>query len=253
MRPVFLCVFLFGCGGTIGGPDGGDSGSSDGPADQTSLDGDGGWTNCTSPTKQQVCDGPNACAHGACDCPVTGKDSPNAVHACYDSPGFAAANGCKWANDGFICVAPDDSAPDFFFDAEFDMGVLFASNGAADRVRYADFGLWTGAALPEPVTCPTLTSAKLCGGNCGGCPGSFICHGRAPLHPYGFCLPTAGPSASDTCDLSKNIACSGTQDKCFAFTVEASAQAVADGNSVCLPSDVCDDLAANLPGGASCK
>ncbi len=248
MRFILLFSIICACGGTVvGAPDGGDAGKSD-SVDGTA--GDGGWTACSSPSGQKVCDGPSQCGHDNCACPVVGPDSPNAVHACVDSPGYGEGFGCPYASDGLICVAPEDARPELFDDAEFDMGVLFADNGAADRVRYADFGLWTGAPLPIPPNCPMLAVAQICGGNCGGCGPNYICHGRSPLHPWGFCLSDTG---TDTCNIAKGISCAQPGNLCFAFAVEPAAQDLANKNSLCIPADVCQDLAANLPGGAVCQ
>ncbi len=249
-RVLVVCLAV-GCGGTLTS---GDSDSGDGAASQDGLSngdsGDGGWTVCTSPSGQQICDGPHACSPAGCECPKLGKESPSAVHVCINSTGYLNSTLCPYVDDGFICVAPYDTSPDFFGGAEYDMGVLFAENGAVDRARYADYGLWTGDPLPNPGSCPTLTSVQICGGNCGGCNGNFVCHGRSPLHPYGFCLPNSG---NDACNIAKNVPCSGAGNKCFAYTVQPSAQDLANANSICLPVDMCQDLAANLPGGAVCQ
>ena len=153
---------------------------------------------------------------------------------------------------GFVCVACDDGYPTLYSSVEYDMGVLFANNGGADRVRYADFGLWTGAPLPEPANCPAMMVAQVCGGNCGGCNAASTCHGRSPLHPYGFCEPDLA-MINDDCNLSKGVLCKSPADKCFTYTVETAAQDVANQNSFCLPLDLCEDLAANLPGGGVCQ
>jgi len=126
-------------------------------------------------------------------------------------------------------------------------GVLFAQNGAADRVHYSDFASWTGADVPR-LPCPATTGgAVLCGGSCGECPSSETCTGRSPLHPFGWC--TTRPLSQ--CSPGK-LKCSYSNYACFTYAVQSGAQAYADSNGYCLPPALCDALAAQLPGGATC-
>jgi hypothetical protein len=129
------------------------------------------------------------------------------------------------------------------------MGVLLGVNGAGpDVLRYADFGLWVGEALPAPTMCPTFSGFTVCGGNCGDCVGTEICSGRSHLHPYGLCAPDQGDEVEGGCHAGS---CKGGQS-CFVFTVEPEAQPVADQHGLCLPPDTCQAVAANLPGGGKC-
>jgi hypothetical protein len=130
---------------------------------------------------------------------------------------------------------------------DFELGLLFSNSGAADRVRYADFGIFDGTPLPEPATCPMLKSASICGANCGGCPQAQICHGRSPLHPYGFCIP----EKKDFCHVG--ALCASASDGCFSFKVQPEAQAVADFYGICLPKTTCQELASSAYlGGGTC-
>jgi hypothetical protein len=145
-----------------------------------------------------------------------------------------------------ICATiAGDAPPDVWFCAPYDVGVLFAMNGAGtpDRLRYADFGLWTGDTLPEPATCPTFSGFQICGGHCGGCD-EGVCIGRSPLHPYGFCAYDTGSGCPAT-------ACASDQS-CFHYIVQAAAQDLADQEGLCLPKALCEALAADYPGGANC-
>jgi hypothetical protein len=127
----------------------------------------------------------------------------------------------------------------------FNLGVLFVNAGEADRVRYADLGLFTGDPLPIPEACPRL-GIPICGGACGGCPGEDLCTGRSPLHPYGICVPPV----SGQCSPMSNC---GTGKACFTYLVEPAAQAIADDWGYCLPTDLCEAIASQLPGGGACS
>jgi hypothetical protein len=129
--------------------------------------------------------------------------------------------------------------------APFDLGVLYAKAGYAERVRYADWGLFTGEPLPEPTSCPSVEGVLLCGGNCGGCPPETTCTGRSPLHPYGICAP------ADDCSPPEGQWC-GPGLGCFIWTVEPEAQALADRLGYCYPLATCEKMAAGVPGGGKC-
>lgn len=148
------------------------------------------------------------------------------------------------APDGKVCLRVDSH---WTLVGDWELGVLFSRNGAADRVRYADFGLFDETPLPAPATCPSLGVARICGGNCGICAVDEVCHGRAPLHPYGFCMPRYPQG----CSLGKP--CPNMSDRCFTFRVQPQAQPLADMYGVCLPRAVCEDLAMNYPGGGTCS
>lgn len=137
----------------------------------------------------------------------------------------------------FLCVDPE-------------VGQLMANAGYPERVRYADWGLWTGAPLPEPGTCPTVDGFTICGGTCGGCPEGRVCTGRSPLHPYGICVTAPLSGNATYCGDDKNHCDPG--QSCFRFTVEPDAQALADLHGWCFGPDECNAIAAGLPGGGTC-
>lgn len=159
-----ILAVLVACGGRDGGSlaDGGvDASSTD------AVDGDeAGWTQCSSPSGYAVCYGPSDCSNSQANggCQGCANIPQTAVVGCINDALVAygqAADPCSWpCADGSICVAwysaADAASNDTFFCAPYNLGVLFAQNGGADRVRYVDMGLWTGDPLPEPKTCPTV-------------------------------------------------------------------------------------------------
>lgn len=254
LRRFFLLVCFAGCGGVVSGAGDAGDGGADGvlAPDGTTID--GGWTTCTSPDGFGVCDGPNHCPASACSdgvCPWQGFVSDDVARGCLNALDVSESP-CESAPDGLICFQndPRPESNGSFWATAFNVGVLLAQNGGSNFVRYADFGVWTGEPLPEPTTCPKLQNAIICGGNCGTCSYNAVCHGRSPLHPWSFCLPK---DISDYCNLSKGILCQDPANKCFAFAVQDAGQDLANANSMCLPKDMCDDLAANLPGGGICE
>jgi hypothetical protein len=236
--------------------------------------GDGGWTQCTSPDHLAVCGGPDHCSATSAACTLCGRcllnepgcTSQDPLNACGNDGLLAALGGtspqgCPACPDGMICVVWDqqDIKYNGFTCSPFDLGVLFAKNGAADRVRYADMGLWDGGALPSPpATCPTVPGLEMCGGACGDCPdgGGEFCTGRSPLHPYGFCVPKdpgVGCTASkDECGIGGVVGPEAGVG-CFSYTVQPDAQAVANQMGICLPTALCQAAAAGLPGGGTCS
>jgi hypothetical protein len=133
----------------------------------------------------------------------------------------------------------------------FSAGLIVASYGQEARLGYADRGKWTGKPIPQPTECPKLANVPTCGGYCGGCPVGEICTGRAPLHPYGLCIP----KSAGVCSLVPEVNGSECKlnERCFVFTVEPEHQFAANAKGFCLPQAVCEATAANLPGGGSCK
>lgn len=133
----------------------------------------------------------------------------------------------------------------------FNAGIIVAKHGQTDRLGYADRGVWTGASLPEPKTCPSIADVPTCGGYCGGCPVGQVCTGRSPLHPYGICIPQDAGVCSRVTGINGST-CSASEG-CFIFKVEAEHQMVADATGFCVPYQECQALAASLPGGGFCK
>jgi hypothetical protein len=229
-----LALSSAGCESQVSGDrDGGGGGSASASASASSSSG-GKWTKCSSPEGFRLCGGPNHCSCNFCYVPY------KEVGVCNNS---ALSADSHWlpnvvSPDGGVYI--DGYGDGIFESAPFDLGVLMAKAGGANRVRYADLGLWTGAELPSPASCPSIPNIQICGGNCGGCAVGAICTGRSPLHPYGLCVDMApGKCAGDF--------------RWFTFTVEPSAQANANKYSLCIPTQVCEAAAAHLPGGGTCS
>ncbi len=256
---LLLALVGAGCGGIASVPGHGGAGGTGG---QSGLDGgvdadaglDAGWTQCSAPDGLRLCKGAHDCPSGK-DCPCYGADDagPGMCAVWFDQGdnGRYAGDGCPLCRDGDICAAWYGGPYIAFYCAPYQAGILYAQNGAPDRVRYADLGLWTGDPLPLPTTCPDL-GFPICGGNCGGCP-SGICAGRSPLHPYGLCVPLHLPGGDpNVCGVGSGGACPSGWG-CFTYKVQAAAQKVADQQAFCLPTDYCKNAAANLPGGGKCS
>lgn len=222
---------------------------SDGGGDASGRDAsDAGWTACSSPGGQRIC--------GSADCQDDPKtcscwSTRGSVGMCILSPGVQLGN-CARARDGDVCVFPrgvcDPGGGECAALAPFEMGVLFQQRGAGDRVRYADLGLFDGTPLPLPASCPTLKSARICGGYCGGCGDGETCRGRSPLHPYGFCQP-----ALNECSRTNTKNCAPGVEGCFLFRVQPAVQSDADNDGACIPIAACKELASPAyPGGGDC-
>jgi len=252
---MYFCC-LWACGGATSErpPDGG---IADAPTTEAHVDvgTEAGWTQCASPGGYAVCGGPAMCSASSAACGQCGlyigpgaTDAGGSLSTCTNTAwtNYGAAQCGQMCPDGSVCVA--EFKPSVFMCAPFELGVLFAMNGATDRVRYADMGAWTGEALPLPATCPTVQGVEVCGGNCPPCSNSGdVCTGRSPLHPYGFCAQpnTQGPCSAGT-PCSAGIGC-------LTFKVEGSVQTLADKYGMCLPSSLCTAVANGLPGGATCS
>jgi hypothetical protein len=242
---ALLVLVVANCGGQVKSGEGPvDAGGSDASASV-----DAGWTQCSAPSGAAVCLGPANCPSATPECGLCeGVSGSSELVAC-ETPALSQLGGrtcAQFCPDGSICVEEINSGGAFIC-APFDLGVLFAMNGAADRVRYADMGAWTGAPIPAPDSCATASGITLCGGNCGGCPPAETCTGRAPLHPYGFCAPPNMHGCS-----KQRPSCADGSLSCFTFSVEASVQKDADATGLCVPTALCMALAAGLPGGGTC-
>jgi hypothetical protein len=215
---------------------------------------DAGWTQCASPDGLAVCGGPSQCPNTAEEC--GGCTAPAPLLGACQTPAWLSFGVPKQCGsscaDGTVCVADYDGNATLFFCSPYDLGVLFAQNGAATQVRYADMAAWTGTPLPLPESCPSIPGIQFCGGNCGACPQvGDACTGRAPLHPYSFCAPPSpGPCSAGSHDCGGDA---GGLFGCLTFTVEPDAQQIADRYGLCLPVATCQSVAANLPGGATCS
>lgn len=232
-----------GAGGTGAVPADSGTGGTGGAAGAT----DGGWTDCSTPDFA-VCG--VGCPEGRPDCTVCfPPPTPEKFGICGESlnPDELSnkpADGRVLATTKAVLTAEVPSLAEVAFSG----GLFLLQHGQGDRVAYADRGLFTGAPLPEPSACPSLSAGQVCGGLCGGCPVGQICTGRSPLHPFGICV---------TDDLNecrhppeKNWTCSSTKS-CFVFTVEAERQALANRTGFCLPKATCESYR-TLPGGGEC-
>lgn len=245
--PVALAVAL-GCGGSVGPQGHDDDAGVDATADEGSI-----APQCESPGGFALCGGDAGCTDTAsCKCLPRLCDSGAAL--CMNAAGSTWKSlSCFLCPDGQVCVQNEplcglDAPSALGACYPYEVGVLFAANGASTQVFYADYSLWTGDPLPTPTTCPTFGTFRICGGNCGGCNNGEVCTGRSPLHPYGTCIATSAPPCSNQGTTPCEVGSS-----CFRYTVQPSAQAGADANGVCLPTAECQDLAANLPGGGTCQ
>ena len=211
---------------------------------------DAGLDAATTPPECLAEGGYIAC-RGTNDCPTESEEclqcfgDPDAAGLC----GTAAMAGqgtdfCPVCSDGNVCIQLYIQSG--YLCLPFNVGQLLANNGAADRVRYADWSQWTGQALPEPTECAD-GGLPLCGGLCAPCPQDSICTGRSPLHPYGFCVPKTWSACTKA-----EPGCASSGNRCFVFTDPADAQALANDNGLCLPSAECEALGAGYPGGGAC-
>ncbi len=207
---------------------------------------------CLTPEGYQICGGPVPCPSSppACElCVDLDLAEAGEVTLCINQAFATEVDSriCYYCTDGSLCV--DNHGAGRFTCVPYSLGALFAEHGAGDRVRYADKGLWTGDPIPSPDTCPSFDHFEVCGGNCGGCPGTHLCTGRSPLHPFGICVPTASNGIAEWCDVDTPCPAG---DGCFVFTVEPDAQALADQLALCVPIAACAEMASKLPGGGKC-
>jgi len=258
------------CGGAVA-PAGADaSGSVDaGSGDAIDAASDDAWTACSAPGGIAICGG----SATACSANVTSKSCycegltqdymygrpipPDELSVC-DGPGSELR--MRMCPDGQLMVAVTSSTIDGdlqnpnvaeTFECEpVDVGILYSRSGWQRAVVYADYSVYTGEALPTPSTCPPVSGITFCGGPCGGCPDGSVCTGRSPLHPYSFCVPDLHGDQVASTGSKNNVAC-GPGLGCFAFTVQPSMQAVAEANTYCIPTDLCQ-AATKLPGGGEC-
>jgi hypothetical protein len=142
------------------------------------------------------------------------------------------------ANGAFQCVP-------------FEIGQLYGANGWGGSVRYADYGLFTGMALPSSSGCSDAGGLALCGGTCSPCPSGSVCTGRSPNHPWSFCVPQQIGSNFVGATSDGKLTCAAGYG-CFRFNTELGAVPVATRYAYCLPVGECQLAAANLPGGGTC-
>lgn len=251
------CVLAAACGGRTSEPGSAQLEAGDGDHDGSAQN-EGGVapseasaSTCVAASGYALCGGPNDCfpvadqgkgsACWSCD-PYYGYDMVLCANAVI--PGGPQAG---LASDGEVYV--EAIAPGAWETVPFDVGELFAANGAGDRVRYADWSAWTGAPLPDPTACPQFGSFSTCGGACLPCPVELTCTGRSPLHMYGLCADAS--SNQSFCDAAQGWSCP-QGDACMVFEVSSEDQSYADAAGICFPTSVCQSIASQYPGGAYC-
>lgn len=256
-----VCVALA-CGGRVGG--GGDAGT-DSASDTVVTP----WTDCSAPSGAKVCGGPKACSPECKQCfskyGTFPNPDPDVVNVCLDVGMTSGVNGkCEAVcSDGGLCIADgylDDFAAGGCWNE--DMAVLFARNGAARRVRYADFSAYTGDPLPRPQTCPSIPGLPLCSGDdyqakngaCPSCVGSkYRCAGRSPAHPYSLCVNWMPGGDVLAVGCTRSVPDCNVGHACFIMrTADAASQSIADRHGLCIDESACRAAAESYPGGAFC-
>lgn len=241
------------CGGQVDG-EGNDNGDV-GVADTIGVDA-AGFTTCTAPGGGRVCGGPSRCPRTAPICemcidPTGGvaRDEGD-LSVCSSSAAPVVPRDYKCPDGDVMVAMPASSAKPFgpFLCVREEIGVLYARNGKSAAVRYADYDLYSGAALPSPSNCPSVDGVKFCGKHCGACADGFVCTGRSPKHPHSFCVKDG---ADQVTTLDGKVACPSGHG-CFTFSVAAEAVPYAQLKTYCLPSETCRALADRLPGGGNC-
>jgi hypothetical protein len=206
---------------------------------------------CGSPSGYVVCGGPNDCfPDGGAPCDfctlqtIQQFGSPYTLGICTNqaNPELSVAGLCD--DD---CVYVELITPGEWSTYPLEVGALFAANGAADRVRYADLSFYTGQPLPSISSCTSDAGFTACGGSCPPCSADRLCTGRSPLHPVGLCVP------AHNCGVQGGWKCPQAADACFVFTVQPDAQALVDSDyGECLPLSECQAAAKSYPGGGTC-
>jgi hypothetical protein len=257
---AFTCLASLGleCGGRVESePPAPEAPFDAGPADEA------GYTRCSTPEGLGICGPATGCEAGSnrpgcfgCTCPAPRPDGGWISPECMPDDPVRSVGMCDnllAALEGSPCrdglVHYEWSAAGAYQCIPYSAGLLLSRYlSDPDRIRYADFGLFTGEPLPEPSSCPSVAALRLCGPGCGACADGERCTGRSPLHPHGFCYRD-----STWCSLSPSDRAVCREGRaCFTYSVEPAAQAVADRRGRCLPRALCEALAAELPGGGAC-
>lgn len=202
-----------------------------------------------------VCNGPNDCfptsmrkQGSVCASCLSDPNDPTAVGLCLSRNGGLL--GAQRAADGevYVAVDPSFSSAGAWYAYPYEVGALFANNGGAARVRYADWTPWNDAPLPLSNVCPTFSDFRICGGNCAICLTLEDCTGRSPNHPYGLCVG-AGCRIS-TVDGGW-YGC-GAGESCLVFQSSTDGQPLANLAGFCFDNSTCQHAELQYPGGATC-
>jgi hypothetical protein len=234
-----------------------------GPADEA------GYTRCATPEGWGICGPATGCEASlgrpgcsTCIYPALGDSGVgmcDSLHAMVVEHSLETAISIFDCDDGWVrydyLSGPRDSGiPDALPCVPYSVGVILSRYiSDTNRLRYADYGFFTGAPLPTPPTCPTVSGFQPCDGPCASCTSGELCTGRSPLHPYSFCLDESkdySPCSAfgRRCPQDAGAGAVG----CFLFTVEPQAQTIADVFGTCMPLAQCQAMAAQLPGGGTC-
>jgi len=247
-RAWALFVFAWLSSGCAGTNDQNDAGVSDGGVVDVCVSEDGDYLLCQG---SHDCFPPDERGDKKA-CGFCSSFDPSRPGLCSPPAGIASGP----ATDGQIYVEYEPMTG-LWGPYPYEVGPLFAANGGAEQVRFADWSEWTGEPLPQPNTCPSFASFRVCGGNCGACKVGEICTGRSPSHPYSICVST------QTCGYVQALADAGNPwfgcdadagESCLTFQSSDGGQALADknGNGFCVDSTACEEATTNYPGGVFC-
>ena len=229
------------CGGTVVTPV--DGGTDSNAFVDASVDGGP----CRTVSGAHGCGGPNNCTWSDKVCGGCLPDSfhrTGAFSVCGNDILEAGAfvfcqDGCR---DGDICANLTADPKPQYECAREDVGPLFASNGASDRLLYADWSSWSGQPLPTRDVCPGAAGYSLCGGPCPTCGPAQTCTGRSPTHPFSLCIPR--PHGYCT----KSMPSCANGQSCFLWNTGPRS----DDAGYCMPTSECQAAAAGIPGGGLC-
>lgn len=196
------------------------------------------YAECASPSGYRVCT-----EEGDDRCPTSQCGGPCAAGLAFS---HCLNDALRAWDEGYICpdgaVQADWTTGGTVVPVPFEVGLLYLEYGEADRVRYCDSSPFDGTPLLELDVCPIVEGFEACGGTCGGCPQNHECIGRSPTH-LGICFELGGNSCwTDTL--------CGDGEECFWFSEEARHDPY--GWGLCVATDTCAALEAQLPGGGVC-
>lgn len=247
------------CGGSVVGQGDGGDGGVDVGANDGSIVRDGAVILPCNTDGLKLCGGQcgQSCPVDKC---ISSNNNPNykgELGVCTDSSPSRFGGFCSQCEDGDVCALTSELALrptpiDTFGNlrcADERWALMYSLNGRNDLARYADRSTYTGALLPSPSTCPSVSGFQLCGGACGSCANGYVCMGRSPLHPYSLCVN----KGLAPCERGDTIACTSKAGyRCLTFKVDPPSQPVADATGFCADRTLCEAAAQSYPGGVFC-
>lgn len=257
LHTLLAAAMLLACGNTTdasiaaAGWDGGAAGAGS-VAGSGGFSGAGGvgWGGETDPCGEgewQAC-GVAECPTMRPGCSLCAAAGEGLVSACIES--VSVEDVYYKPADGNLFLALDSDVSVSAIEVPFEATQVVTRFGGGERLAYADRGLWTGAALPTPISCPPPSAGvQLCGGGCGGCPSDQLCTGRSPKHPWGICVDIDAFICAVGNTTNKRCA---SGEGCFSFVVEPEHQAFANETGFCMSKAVCTETADVIPGGGLC-